>query len=295
MKYLLSILLALVFLNFTSSLTHQNPPSKKVALKKLKNEFGFIPSGNVILEGERLSVQSFYMSQTVVTNREYQEFLNALKRNGQLEKYEISKIDSMGWINIPNMDLQSFAKEYYGNSAYQFYPVVNISKEGAALYCEWYTEQMNKMLPEDKQMKFRLPLKAEWLRAAEGTKPERIYTWDGSFLRNDKGQFLANFSRVLNSSVSRNEEGELIMIKNTIYSPNAKISTDIIAPADAYWPNEYKLYNLNGNVSELLSDSDQVIGGSWYDGGYDISNRSTKEYKGPSPMVGFRVVATAIN
>jgi formylglycine-generating enzyme required for sulfatase activity len=295
MKKVILPLLSLLFLASTISLTLQNPPSKKGALKKLKHEFGYVPSGSVSLDDESLSVQAFYMSKTVVTNGAYQEFLNALKRSGDKGKYEIAKIDSIGWRNIPNKDLQSFAKEYHRNSAYKAYPVVNVSKEGAALYCAWLTEQMNKMLPEDKQMKFRLPFKAEWLRAAEGTNSEKVYAWEGPYLRNDKGQFLANFSRVMESSISRNDEGELIMVKNPVVSPNASTSTDLIAPADAYWPNEFKLYNLNGNVSEMLAESDEVIGGSWYDGGYDIRNRSTKEYKGVSALVGFRIVATAIN
>lgn len=295
MKNLFLTLLSAVFLISTISLTHQNPPSKKVALKKLKNEYGFIPSGNVMLEDKSLSVQAFYMSKTVVTNREYQEFLNDLKRNEELEKYEIAKIDSMEWRNIPSNNLDGFAKEYHGHTAYQFYPVVNVSKEGAILYCEWLTEQMNKMLPEDQQMKFRLPFKAEWLRAAEGTNPDRIYAWDGPYLRNDKGQVLANFTRVMESSISRNEEGELTIVKDLPISKRISASVDVIAPADAYWPNEFGLYNLNGNVSEMLSESDEAIGGSWYDGGHDIGNRSTRKYEGPSPMIGFRIVATAVN
>lgn len=295
MKKVIYSLLALLFLTFTISLTLQNPPSKKFVMKKLKNEFGYVPSGSVILDDKSQSVQAFYMSKTVVTNSEYQEFLNDLKSRGEIDKYEIAKIDSMGWRNLPNMDLQSFAKEYYRNSAYKSYPAVNVSKEGAALYCIWFTEQMNKMLPEDKQMKFRLPFKAEWLRAAEGTNSDRVYAWDGPFLRNDKGQFLANFAQVMESSISRNEEGELTIVKDLPLSTESSKSVDAIAPADAYWPNEFKLYNLNGNVSEMLSESDEVIGGSWFDGGHDISNRSTRKYNGSSALVGFRIVATAIN
>ncbi|HZH86924.1 MAG TPA: SUMF1/EgtB/PvdO family nonheme iron enzyme [Brumimicrobium sp.] len=295
MKKTSYFLLAALFVTSTISLTIQNTPSAKDAMKKLKNEFGYIPSGSVILEDKNQSVQAFYMSKTVVTNREYQEFLNYLKKNGDKDKYEIAKIDTVGWRNIPNKDLQSYAKEYHRNSAYNFYPVVNVSKEGAALYCEWFTEQMNKMVPEDKQMKFRLPLKAEWLRAAEGTNSNKVYAWEGPYLRNDKGQILANFAKVLESSISRNEKGELIILKDLPISSGISKSVDVIAPTDAYWPNEFGLYNLNGNVSEMLADKEEVIGGSWYDGGYDIRNRSTKIYDGPSALVGFRIVATAIN
>src|SRR5690554_6073753 len=295
MKNLLSTFLAIAFLAFTSSLTEQAPPSKKAALKKLKNEFGFVPSGNVVLEDQNLSVQAFYMAKTTVTNREYKAFLDDLKASGSLDKYELAKVDSMGWKKLPNANMQSFVKDYFNHPAYKDYPVVNVSKEGVQLYCEWLTEKTNAALPKENHLKFRIPMKAEWLRAAEGTNAQKNYTWDGPFLRNDQGEFLANFSRVPESLTSRNDQGELTIVKDVTQFPNNATTTDVLAPAHSYWPNEFGLYNLNGNVSEMLADKNEVIGGSWYDGGYDIRNRSTKEYKGASPMVGFRVVATLVN
>src|SRR5690554_1243337 len=107
MKNLLSTFLAITFLAFTSSLTEQAPPSKKAVLKKLKNEFGFVPSGNVVLEDQNLSVQAFYMAKTTVTNREYKAFLDDLKVSGALDKYELAKVDPLGWENLPNADRKS--------------------------------------------------------------------------------------------------------------------------------------------------------------------------------------------
>lgn len=44
----------------------------------------------------------------------------------------------------------------------------------------------------------------------------------------------------------------------------------------------------------MLVESEEVIGGSWYDGGYDIRNRSIKKYNGASALIGFRMVATVV-
>lgn len=292
-KIFLSILTVLVVISGIS-FTIKNTPSAKGVMKQLNKNFGFIPSGNVSLDNKDLSVQAFYMSKTVVTNGEYQAFLNDLKEKGENEKYATARVDSSGWNKVPHNNFQVLAQEYFQNVAYAAYPVVNVSKEGAELYCEWLTEKTNKLLPEGEQLKFRLPLKAEWLRAAEGTNPDKMYTWDGPYLRNSVGQRLANYVTVLESSISRNDEGRLAIMNIPSKTDSTSKDTDITAPAASYFPNEFGLYNLNGNVSEILAQSDEVIGGSWHDAGHDIRNRSTRKYQGASAMVGFRVVTTIV-
>ena len=66
----------------------------------------------------------------------------------------------------------------------------------------------------------------------------------------------------------------------------------IIAKAESYYPNEFGFYNLNGNVSEMISDSEKAVGGDWTCPGYDVRIESEKEFKEAHPTVGFRVVAT---
>jgi formylglycine-generating enzyme required for sulfatase activity len=71
-------------------------------------------------------------------------------------------------------------------------------------------------------------------------------------------------------------------------------SADLTAPAESYSPNGYGLYNMNGNVAEMISDGDFAVGGSWNSPGYDIRNQSIKKFKGAHPTVGFRIVATHV-
>lgn len=274
--------------------TLKKAPSERKVLKKLSKSFGHIPSGNLNIDDQELYVSAFYMSETVVTNGEYQAFLNELIEKGETEKYEIAKVENEGWNNITNGKISAYAKEYHQHPAYANYPVVNVSKEGAELYCEWLTEKTNKILSEDKQLKFRLPSKAEWIRAAEGTDAKKPYTWGGPFLRNSRGVILANYSRISDASTSRNEDGELVNEKTSGKVDKSFEHFDVTAPVNSYYPNEFGLYNMNGNVSEILAESDEVIGGSWFDGGRDIQNRSTKKYDGASAMVGFRICVTSI-
>lgn len=210
---------------------------------------------------------------------------------GENEKYAIAKIDSLNWSKGRALN-EKYTQYYHNHIAYKDYPVVNISIEGAQLYCEWLTEKYNQLLPQGQQLKFRLPLKTEWIRAACGDDLYAVYSWKGSYLRNSQGNFLANFVRVGETSIARNEKGELVIKDDNPELLNYKEHADIIAPSKSYYPNEFGIYNMNGNVAELLADKDEVIGGSWYDGGYDIRNQSVKKYTGSSTSVGFRIVAT---
>ncbi len=273
------------------SLTSVSKPMSVSKFNKFINDFyGYVPSGLVKLQEDTFSVQSFIIGKTEVTNFDYKIFLNDLLSNGEIDKYNIAKVNSFNWSSSKSLN-QKYVDYYHSHSAYRNHPVVNISKQGAELYCEWLTKRINANLPEGQKLQFRLPLKSEWLRAACGDDLDAPYSWKGQYVRNSKGMILANFVQVGEGSISRNEKNEFVVLP---YQGELNDFGDIIAPTKSFWPNEFDIYNMNGNVAELLADSDEVIGGSWFDAGYDIRNRSLKKYSGSSPMVGFRVVATVI-
>ena len=59
--------------------------------------------------------------------------------------------------------------------------------------------------------------------------------------------------------------------------------------ADAYFPNNYGLYNMSGNLAEMIDTKGEAMGGSWANPPEECKVTSKSSYDGPSPSVGFRV------
>lgn len=288
----ITILLFAVTLFFCFA-TFTDKKLQKSTINALNENYAFVPSGNVVLDNDTISVQSFLMFKTEVSNFEYQVFLNDLLKKGELEKYAIAKVDSTQWSSNNSMN-SKYQEFYHTHPAYRDYPVVNVSKEAVELYCEWVSEKINSYLGTENKLKFRLPTHAEWIRAAHGDMELNSYPWGGPYLRNSKGAILCNFLALDAASIGRDSLGKFQVHPTPFIAKSDYIYSDVTAPVKSYWPNGYDLYNMSGNVAEMIADKEIVAGGSWQDPGYDVRILSHKPYEGASKHVGFRFVATVV-
>jgi formylglycine-generating enzyme required for sulfatase activity len=254
---------------------------------KVPEGFAFIPGGIVRLDTAKNSVQAFCISKTEVTNKQYREFLSSLLQKGDTADYRKAMVDSTKWRD-KHMYNEPFVEFYFRHPAYDEYPVVNVPREGAEMYCKWLSEKLS---AEDTSIKveFRLPFQAEWVLAARGGNELAEYAWEGPYLMDEKGKWRCNFKCYSAESIHYNAETQSYEI---ITEWRTMDNVLITGPVESYEKNGYGLYNMSGNAAEMLQEDGVAAGGCWNSTGYDVRAESLMKYQGPSPFVGFRPVIT---
>lgn len=233
--------------------------------------------------------ENLFMSRYEVSNLQYLAFLESLKEESKNETFDKANIDSMRWkdnaaYNTPYIEL------YHRHPAYYGYPVVNISYEGAVLFCEWLTEEYNSYEKRKyKKVVFRLPSKEEWMYAARGGLTNQSYPWSGYSLTDYKGNVMCNYRSIGDEWIHHDKENQVLVILEHSGNPDkSSASGDITAPVIAYKPNGYGIYNSSGNAAEMISDKGIAMGGSYKSPGYDVRIESSETYNHPNSHLGFR-------
>jgi len=218
--------------------------------------------------------------------------------------------DTLSWLSdFAYAQNEPMAQGYFVHPAYNNYPVVGISWRQARAFTVWRTRyndayRESKKLP--KRLPYQLPSEAEFEYAARGGRTGTTYPWGGPYPRNAKGCLMANFKPGRGNYA---DDGGAFTV-------NVK----------SYFPNDFGLYNIAGNVAEWTSsafdesapnftndlnpafayeakDTDPealkrkvVRGGSWKDIGYFLQNSArTYEFQDEAKsFIGFRCVTPYI-
>ena len=227
-----------------------------------------------------------------MTNLEYRTFLFDLLIQGRKAEFDIAKPEQENWTQLLGGDLKAMEEQYFSHEAFNDYPVVNVTRAGAEMYCDWLTKAVNATVENDKRINdVRLPTRAEWFMAASGEGQFLPFPWGGNKSTNEDGCYLANFNpkpttTEMNEEKALSQDGAMFTAKTGTYNP------------------ERGMYNLSGNVAEMVYEAYNskskpgTAGGSWLNSEEEIKLNGPDPYEGVTsghPGIGFRVVVTHLN
>lgn len=235
----------------------------------------------------RVVAPKLYAFETEVTNGQYELFLQDLLKNKDFDQIAQCRIHPVNWQtllpeNLSKTPLEQIFKN--GNPSGPANPVQNISHEAAQRYCAWITQVYNASAEKKKFKKvlFRLPTESEWEMAAEGGRKGDQFPWGSQFFRNSKGCYLGNYQSVQPCGDCPDQGGD--GIDGGVFS----------VMANSYFPNDFGLYCVSGNVAEMIQEYGICKGGSWQDPPQMAYINLQKTYTQPSPSIGFRVFMEVI-
>lgn len=164
-----------------------------------------------------------------------------IKERAELIKTDVINVypDTLVWIrDFSYAYNEPMTRHYFWHPAYDDYPVVGVTWKQATAFCVWrsylltsWRSSMGEVGVDD----FRLPTEFEWEYASRGGKKMSPYPWGGPYVRNSKGCILANFKP---GRGNYPDDGGFYTVK-----------------VDAYWANDFGLWNMAGNVAEWTANA----------------------------------------
>jgi formylglycine-generating enzyme required for sulfatase activity len=217
-------------------------------------------------------------------------------------------------------DLHAYSTGYWSDGRFDNYPVVGVNWLQANAFCLWRTDRLNEEVLLNNRViskkslyhtsatlskihqdwlqadpkkhmpllfpSFSLPCESEWIIATK-TKNykeeiDQVFAWDGFVLTNENGEFLANFKQ------------------DWFFSSD---TYEFTAPVKSFITKDLEIYDLCGNVSEWVLDSDSkdqtlrvIKGGSWASSIESLMSHKSElmPQTSSSSRVGFRVAMEII-
>jgi formylglycine-generating enzyme required for sulfatase activity len=202
---------------------------------------------------------------------------------------------------------------YYTDPFYDYYPVVGISYEQAQAFCRWRSQVVSSLYnrgssPVDTLAKdyirvvYRLPTEQEWEHAALvdsqlpfGTScthlPVTVVAGAADYLRRRSGS--SQPTSVIKADILAYNATHPIRHRIN-YAQEGPYFLHSATPSYVYQgpANDFGLYQMLGNVAELVQEKGITKGGSYRDALTNCRIKARGTYMGPTPAIGFRTAFT---
>lgn len=246
---------------------------------------------------------NLFMDETEISNINYREYLYWMRTVHGIEStnYLDALPDSTVWRTELSYG-EPYVETYFRHPAYNAYPVIGVSYNQAIDYAKWRSDRVfEQILIQQKKFayttqtaenyfsiekyyngqlenvtpdytipypQYRLPTKEEWETAAKGLTTD-LYGVNVEKKAVKKAQ----------------KEGENLF---NIKYKNTKNTTVMTAPTASFLENDFGLYNMIGNVGEMVAEQGIAKGGSWTHNLEESQISNDLKYENPTQWLGFR-------
>ena len=248
---------------------------------------------------------NLYCDQFEISNIDWKEYVYWVKRvfGDSTPEYFASLPDTTVWEKLDSC-YHIYKQVYFSHPSYNSYPVVGVSHQQSLEYSIWRSDRVfeqllirqNKIsLDQNLDPKTYFTIDRYYNRTLKTIIDPELYLFYPNYelpSREDRASILIsvdslNFSKLEKCKTKKCRDQFVNYPKMQSDIDSCSSAIPMISTGDVQ-SNLFPIYNLRGNVSEMLSQPDLQCGGSWNSKRGDVIKNDLQNNLMPSATIGFR-------